>query len=367
VPALADDPALEGLRSTLVTMRGRAPEGPVRLRAATPQLTVSKHQLRDWLESRLSSFGERGDEVELSRKLNAELRQAQLVCSDCGENLSGFLVELTIRRSGGFLVVTAGVGILCGYDESAYLYRWKDGRWVRVWQNEQNTYNERDYQPQALSAVLVSSDSKGDDYVLTLGHETWCASNWHNVYHRLFRLDSSLEGIALVDEGPWAYLGAHIPPINGSGSGDDILVEFTLGSLDVTVHSREAIRHYKMENGQARRVAPFALSPRDFVEEWLTTPWSESAAWTERANRGSVQAWHKKEVDGGEFRPTMHCPTTPDLWQVGLESKDFAQYFLVRWRPPYQFSMVRASARPYPGCTAQDNAADERRTLFPGW
>jgi hypothetical protein len=186
------------------------------------------------------------------------------------------------------------------------------------------------------------------------------------VYHRIFLLGSTLEGTTLVDEGPWAYLGAHAPPIQGSASGDDVLVEFTLGSLDPAVHSREAVRHYKIENGRARRVAPFALGPRAFVEEWLATAWSESAAWTEPANRDSMQAWRYK-LEHGEFLPTMHCPATPDLWQVSWESKDAARYFLVRWRPPYQFSMVQASARPFPGCTAQDNAADELRTLFPGW
>ena len=40
-------------------------------------------------------------------------------------------------------------------------------------------------------------------------------------------------------------------------------------------------------------------------------------------------------------------------------------YFLIRWRPPYHFSMVGVSEQPWPNCTEKDPEADEFRTLFP--
>jgi len=71
----------------------------------------------------------------------------------------------------------------------------------------------------------------------------------------------------------------------------------------------------------------------------------------------------------------MHCPPTPDLWQVGVDfsdpptpigAKPKGTYFLVRWRPPYKFTMVDVSDHPSPACTEEDRAADdEYRTLFP--
>lgn len=70
----------------------------------------------------------------------------------------------------------------------------------------------------------------------------------------------------------------------------------------------------------------------------------------------------------------MHC-NAQDLWQVGVDFKpdeDAARkkpiYFLVRWRPPYKFSMVQVNDRPTPGCTQRDRDADETpRTMFPNW
>lgn len=67
----------------------------------------------------------------------------------------------------------------------------------------------------------------------------------------------------------------------------------------------------------------------------------------------------------------MHCQR-PDLWQVGItpadEKKNFEPkpevYFLVRWRPPYHFTMVGAADKPRADCNQPDPEADEWRTLF---
>jgi hypothetical protein len=84
---------------------------------------------------------------------------------------------------------------------------------------------------------------------------------------------------------------------------------------------------------------------------------------------------HKEDVSGEFLYPTMHCPATPDLWQVGVDFGDRptpigappkGTYFLVRWRPPYEFTMVQVSDSPSPACSDEDRKADdEPLTLFP--
>jgi hypothetical protein len=176
-----------------------------------------------------------------------------------------------------------------------------------------------------------------------------------------------------------AYLGGD-PPIHGSVTRDEVLVEFRVGSIDTGVHNRAAIRHFKIEGNHATRIDPLALSPRDFVDEWLTHAWKEATLWSESANRRSVRDWHKKlhkdSVFGVFIHSTFHCPTTPDLWQVGvdfsnqpapLDIEPKGTWFTVRWRPPYQLTMVDVGDRQNPACQEPDtNADDEHRTLFPG-
>src|SRR5450432_3738077 len=80
-PGIAADTALSTLRSSLIGMREKPPEfgGP---RGATPQLTVVKNRLREWVEWRLATLSQSGDETAFERKLNAELHDAKLFCGE---------------------------------------------------------------------------------------------------------------------------------------------------------------------------------------------------------------------------------------------------------------------------------------------
>ncbi|HXF27319.1 MAG TPA: hypothetical protein VN610_08595 [Bryobacteraceae bacterium] len=380
--ALAKDPRLDALRLTVTSLRGKPPDSSAP-RGVTPQLTVVKHQLRDWMESRLATLPERGDVGELERRLNSELREAGLFCGETNgppcpgfalsDLLLGFLDDLKLRRSGVFLIAQTGVGIECGFDESAYVYGWSGEYWRRVWETEQDTYTEKAYRPQTIQSVLISPYNRANDYlVLTLGLRSWCSSGWQPVYYRAFRLGPDPLAPPLVDGDEFAYIAGDDPPIRGSVTVNDVLVEFPIRSIDTGVFARPAIRHYKIDHDNVKRVDPLALRPRDFMDEWLTHDWKESAFWSESANRRSMldahEKLHKGFISGDFIYPTMHC-AEPDLWQVGVDFGDPAKgtYFLVRWRPPYHFTMVQVSDPASPDCTEEDSAADdEYRTLFPG-
>jgi len=216
LPALADT-GLDALRASMVGMRGKDVADPsLGPRGATPQLTVAKHQLRDWVESRLKEMPPGGDGGLLHRDLNAALDAAGLFCDrewqgrrPCPEwTLSGYLEEVEFHWSQDFLILKTGLGIECGFDESAYVYAHSDEGWKRVWQTEQNAYTEKEYKPQTIEQVLISPRNPANDYIaLTLGAESWCSSVWHRVYYRAFRLgpfpDASplLDGSQIADTG----------------------------------------------------------------------------------------------------------------------------------------------------------------------
>jgi hypothetical protein len=90
--------------------------------------------------------------------------------------------------------------------------------------------------------------------------------------------------------------------------------------------------------------------------------WPDAAKWT--ANR-ALQEWHERvRKTRSEFDfPTKRCAARPDLWQVGLGESPTV-YFLVRWRPPYRFTMVDVRETPWPDCTEVDRLADESDTTF---
>ncbi len=371
------DPRLSALHATLVDLRAQTKLSNDN-RGDSPELTIAKHQLRAWIESQLGSIAKEGDEQEVSQRMNEELRKVSLELADDNENGLGSLGPTTLKWDSELLILTTRVGILCGQDASAYAYRKVDGKWRRIWDSEQYDYGHD--QPQRLAAVHVLQSHEGGNkigpvYIMTLGNKSGCSSAWHPVYYRIWRVDSVGPKLLLErSEMAWRRTETFLVGSIAQGTDGvvDALIEFTEKSVDNGVHNREAIRHFKIEGDRVKRVGPVALSPRDFVDEWLTRPWSESANWSYSASlRASHQRIHSDYVAGYFISPTMHCET-PDLWQVDFENIDEKQpqdsnanvYFLIRWTPPYRFTMMNVSNKTWPKCNQPDEEADAWRTLF---
>lgn len=369
LPLSAQDSGLAALRVTIMSMR-QQPNASRQTRGATPELTTAKHQLRDWIESLLTKFAENGDEAALSETIHAGIRDAKLFCVDfnleCYPSNRGFLDEVQVNRENGFLTVRTAVGIWCGYDYSAYVYRWTDNRWRRIWENEQNIYTEKNYRPQMLHAVQISDpDAGGNRLLMTLGSQPGCASAFQPVYYRVWPMNARYEvQKPILDGSEIANVGSE-PPVEGQVLPDDVFLEFTAGGTAYG-ESHKAVRHFEVRGGRARQVDPIAPTARDFVEQWLSAPWSQSAA---RSESPSLQPWHAKlhrdDMMGDFPDPAMRCTSGMGLWQIGTHLHEGPKtYYLVRFKEPYHFTMAGVSDRPYPDCTIADPKGDEHLPLF---
>ncbi|MEE3626034.1 hypothetical protein UCD39_18940 [Nitrospirillum sp. BR 11752] len=385
------------LRATLMSLRdpGRSskpgnfdPSDTIRLREADPRMMDVKHQLRDWVEARLAAAGRDADPAALARQLNADLQAADLFCEaqaggpdrcpDDGGFWSGvgFLAPVRLEpvADGALLVLRTGIGIRCGTDDSAYAYQWRDGARRRLWQSEQDIQLGKPYLPQTLQSVQISAPDPATRarLMLTLGHQSWCSSNWYPVYIRLWQVADS--GVtSLVDEAPDAYLARHDIPILGRLTSTEATVEFSAGGFDEATLFHGAVRHYRIDGGTVTRIGPAALTPRDFAQEWVKIAWPEALRWAApNVNVANLQAWRKKwGKDGalGEVAATRHCRADPELWQVEANFADTAPdlgqtYFLVRWRKPDRLQMVDILSAPRADCDEADEAADRERSLF---
>jgi hypothetical protein len=409
-PAVAD-PALDRIHAQLMPVRAaHKAHTPVAYhdagggdRGAVPGLMDVKHELRDWIETRLRQFPRKDDPGGLAKTLNAELDAADLTCSaprqphrceanDYGFDGTGYITGVSIATDSvaqGIFVVETDIGILCGTDESAYVYEWKDNRLRRILDDEQIIAPGKLYTPQRIDAVHVTPpmEKSRARNVLVLGHEEWCSSTWYDTYHRIWRTTADgKSAMLLLSNATWSWLN-NDPPIEGSINSEEALIEFRVRSLDTGVHSYETIRRYALDGSQPYRIDPIALGPRAFTEEWLKADWNDASDWSGPASAAALRAWHGKlhtENLAGEFRDTRHCGPHSDLWQVGI---DFAKedqdinakqgyvgriYFSVRWSPPYHFQMVAVGTKPSAACHQVDEDADADRTLFPiqdwvGW
>jgi hypothetical protein len=151
------------------------------------------------------------------------------------------------------------VGIICQYDESAYGYRRTGDAWKRIRESEQDDYTRDRYFPQQIFAVhILHTSESGPTYFLTLGNQWGCASAWHPVYYRVWRADRRL------------------PPAASGRAGTRRTRRWTFSSSSAREGSTPASitgRRSATTRSPATWCGgsnPVALSPRDFVDKWLT-------------------------------------------------------------------------------------------------
>ena len=413
-PALSAEGDLAPVAAALAKVR--ATHGANDLHDAGPELTLVKQALRTWIERQLppdpKSTDPRGfvytitkeDRAALSARLNKSLDAAGLTCGDDGtpasrcptdpaasENFHGYVGEVSIGMldSGRYLLVVTAVGIRCGFDQSAYIYRHgPDRSWVLLLATEQNQYGKDEYAPQNFVSIGASpanvgwNDPAPSPLVVTLGFSPWCTSNWHGLQTRLWRAsETNPTPRPLIDRSDTAFLGDDLIAA-ARLTQTDLLIEYRGDSIDGGTIIRTHVAHYLIQPGdRLERIAPVALSPNDFVEEWMMSKWPEAARWSDpAANPAALAALHARlgsthiygEFDGKAKR----CRSDPTLWQAGFSrSADEGKrdlppvYYKVRWMAPYRFTLVDGGPKPFPGCDEEVAMPDDVGTLFPlqGW
>src|SRR5207237_2453471 len=207
--------------------------------------------LREWVESQLAIFSQTGDPRDFAQHLRDQVDAAQLYCvdedQDCFENALGFLDDIEVTREGEFLIVKTAVGLFCGWDYSAYVYAWRSGKWDRVWENEQNTYTQKDYAPQVIQGVHISQpDKDGNRLILTLGTPGGCIPGYIPLYYRAWQIKPDFSASKLVLDAKETVLDGY-PPVHGKVGPDDVLIEFTVGGIAYG-ENHKAIRHFEIRN-----------------------------------------------------------------------------------------------------------------------
>jgi hypothetical protein len=404
MPAEAAD--LSALTAALAKVR--ATHGVNRDRDAGPELNTVKHALRDWIEPQLPAAPQANaagggylldpqDLTALGVRLSAELDAAGLTCghkgalhADCGdpngmENERGYVDRVRVTRfdNDHYLLVVTGVGVLCGFDESAYLYdQDASHRWRLLLSIEQDKY-DAGYAPENFLAIDVSpSDVAWNDptpppLVTAVGTGPWCSSNWRGLNTRLWRTTHATQKPhPILDREDELYIGYDFVAA-ARLTQDSLLVQFTGGSIDGDVLIRTHVIHYAIgEKDRLTRIAPVALNPGDFFEEWATSPWAEASKWlAPGVSRRALARLHASKFPAEFDGPPKQCRRDPGLWQVNFADtgtpadKTGPRHVLIRWAAPYDFSLVAVGEHPFAGCDKAVTQPSDIGTLFPmqGW
>ncbi len=83
------------------------------------------------------------------------------------------------------------------------------------------------------------------------------------------------------------------------------------------------ILRYAVDNNKIRRIAPLAVYPEDFLDEWARLSWDDARQWVTESSEGSLKKWHTKltNVDSSEIEMMRHCSGNEDsdgTWLIEL-------------------------------------------------
>lgn len=300
--------------------------------AARPLLTNVKHQLRDGITDILNRNPASMDQLQNNDRLTAYLHSEMLkrglrFSNDGGqEGPYGYQADATMERPEGhrkLLVVTTTVGIMCGSDDSLYVYQQNGTVWTLILSLEANDYQEIS-SAQFNMKVAVSPPDENNNFFVSIAHTTaWCTSNWQGLQIKTLRPGSDPYSPKVLFSGSESVFLGDDDPYRISATRDTFTLRFIGSDLDSDLLTRPCIQKFKVDKDHVKRIAPVALRAQDFLEEWINRPWTEVSEWDRAADLNDAQSWHETLHNGIKdffvsYDFVQKCGDT-NRWQIGLD------------------------------------------------
>ncbi|HYI39843.1 MAG TPA: hypothetical protein VE053_05950 [Allosphingosinicella sp.] len=254
------------------------------------------------------------------------------------------------------LAVVARLGIHCGTDSMLMLYRRTAAGWREAMVRRAEPYSEVKGGWGDLRFAVSPKDKRGRWFVATVSITPWCTSAWQGMPYALARPGPAPDRPTVFFRGKnTIYLGNEA----------DLLVRaepnaFELrhdgSSLDPEILIRRHVRRYSVAGESVRRVQPVAENVRDFVDEWIDSPWAEAKDWSGRdpalpGAHSELQSARYKTLGG--FGSIRGCAGGAS--QVEIAGKEAPGWFLrVRGGTAGPWTVEKVERKAAPSCTGRD-------------
>ena len=340
-------------------------------------LTKLKHQLRDLVQKSLDADADARTPASVSNaKVLAALRREGVSTGGPKDDVHTFgsVVSVNVTRPRGhanLVAATTTVSVHCGSDTSLYLFRREGARWRLVLADEANGYEQVNGARERFDFRVSPPDARGGFFVVAADVNPWCTSNWQMMHYRLMRVGADAYGPRVVLKGEEViYLGTELEGFRLTADADTFTLRFDSNqSLDPGRLIRPHVLKFEVEGERAERVAPVALAPEDFADEWARMKWDAAERWSDPSRLEELKRWHAslnpdgKGFSGSEILFVRPCGKTASVWQIGVEvysDNDSAQpppkrFFTVA-RERGEFRMRGVSDTQPQGCAGAKNA-----------
>jgi hypothetical protein len=257
----------------------------------------------------------------------------------------------------GLVAITAEFAIPCGTDTVLFIFA-PDGReWKEVLRWQSHPYPEINGAFAFFGYAISPSDAAGRWFLVTKTVAPWCSSTWSMIRYAVLRPrpDRVMPKTLFAAEDSIWWGGEDFGQL--AITGDSFDLRFHAQSIDLGIHDRLWVRHFAVDGDQVRRSPPIAVSPRDFVDEWIISTWAQAQAWSKAEARRRLKPWHTRlqALRHFEYGAIRHCGDQADRYQVELtpENEDGDLYLQVEG-PASAFQMTGVATGPDPSCGGRD-------------
>jgi hypothetical protein len=270
----------------------------------------------------------------------------------------GYQVSFDARRPASqhdLLAIAVRFQIECGEDAVLTIFAFANGTWTEVLRAQSKPYTSISAAWASFDYVISPSDDSGRWYVLTKTVAPWCSSTWSMIDYSVLRpAPQTIDPKMLLSRSDSIWWGSDDFGTLTANK-NDFDIRFHAESIDTGVHNRVWVRHFRIEGDTIERIPPVALSPRDFVDEWIVSPWDEAMAWSNRSAKPDLAKMHAKLSqhkfhDSFNYDSATRCPGPAPLYQIAVDSDETNEnfYFVVSGDGGYRMDAV--STTPAPSC-----------------
>ena len=297
-------------------------------------LTKLKHQLRDLIQKSLDADADANAQTPapvLQARVLAALRRGGVSTGGPKDDVHTFgsVVSVSVSRPrghAGLVAVTTEVSVHCGSDTSLYLFRREGARWRLALADESNGYEQVNGARERFAFRVSPPDARGDFFVVAADVNPWCTSNWQVMKYRVMRVGGEAYDPRVVLKGDESiFLGTELEGFRLEADADTFTLRFDSNqSLDPGRLIRPHVLKFKVEGERAERVAPVALKPEDFADEWVSMKWDEAARWSDPSRLAELKDWHAElnkgdeAFHGSEILFVRPCGRAAGEWLVGV-------------------------------------------------
>jgi hypothetical protein len=258
------------------------------------------------------------------------------------------------------IAFTAAFAIECGTDTVLFVFAPDGGAWREVLRWQSQPYPEISGAFASFGYAISPPDAAGHWFLVTKTVAPWCSSTWSIIRYAVLRPRSDRQMPKVLysaEESIW-WGGEDFGQL--SVGEKEFELRFHAESIDADIHNRVWVRHFAVEDDEVRRVAPIAVSPRDFVDEWITSPWVLASSWSKTDAQRQLRTWHERlqalrHSEYYEFGAIRQCGSDTARYQVQLKSDEpNSDVYLRLEGSPSTFAMIAVGAKPDPSCIGPD-------------